>query len=1215
MVATSCATYRPQYQNTDIVDNVKEPVYELILAGGYGTQIEKRDTTMIKRLRQVLKKSDTAATLLLLGNQISDRPKSWKRDKQLIREQLGIIDEFKGTTVFLPGANEWKSDRTSGLERTEEFLDDYPEQDEYVYPKNGCPLEYRVINDDLDLLLIDSKWFINNWSRIKGINSKCTNVVTRMRFAEEVEGYINDAQGKNLIIAMHHPIFSNGEYAGQYSLKDHLTPVPIIGTLVKGFGTLAAFSPDELLSRRYNYLRILVSALAKKSDRVTVVSGHEKNLQYLKGGDIHQIISGGLGQVTPTHLTDGYITAVGGTLPYKGVFTYGAPGFARLRYFDDGSSKVTFTTAEKDYTFSVLPPFSKDSTAEKYKLPEPGSRSKAVYDADRSTKKTAFFEYLWGKRYRSYYSIPVAAPIVMLDTLYGGVQVTKKGGGHQSYSIRLEDDDQREFSMRSLRKDPLKFLKFSVQGVAYTEDDYLGTVPEKLISDFFTTAHPYMQMVIDPMAKAVDVNHSRAKLYFVPKQNALGPLNREFGDELYFIEERPSDEQAQYKGYRRTLDEKGKVVDFESTTDMLEKIKSDESYHIDQQAYVRARIFDMLLGDWDRHQDQWRWAEYEKPNGDREFMPIPRDRDNAFPKFDGNAVKVIQWFIPITRQWQSYGPTIKNVKWLNFNGGRLDQALITEYSAKDWRIEAEFIQAQLTDSIIDEAFLRLPKSVRDDTAEYIKESLKQRLKALPNYAQAYGAYLDRTVAVHATEKDDVVRVHRNDNGTTKVILQRKLSDTPDETFYERTFIPEATNEIWIYGLGDDDVFTVTGNGKPTIFVRLIGGYGADTFDVKNKKSVKVYEWRHEETDFKGPSPAKQLSNQYRTNTYHWRYFKPSRNILVPTAGFRTDDGLFLGLKNTYIKNGFNGNPFRQKHLLHAKYHFNFQATELSYSGIFANVFPTWNFEVDAYATSDRYANNFFGFGNDSENNEEQLGRDYYRARLEQFKLSAGLAYRTLKIKPIFESYQLSEVGDRLFTSDNLGNAVFDRQFYTGGETSLYYYNDDANDFPTKGLYLGMTLGYKANTSLRENRFGYFSFRAEVIQKLIPSGNLVVGTTGEYKTNFGGEYFFYHAPALGGSNGLRGFRDERFTGKSYFYQSTDLRWRIKRYVTAVAPLTVGAYGGFDYGRVWQPNEDSDQWHTSHGLGVWLGLGNYLGFNAGVFRSNEATMVQAGFGFGF
>ncbi|MFD0798394.1 hypothetical protein ACFQZJ_13055 [Maribacter chungangensis] len=1218
LLGSGCATHRLQMgQNLeDVIATDNRVSHTIYIAGGFGNKNDKRNEKITSLLKEHLKNARENSTLLFTGDNISENKNMWRSDTALIDQQLALTKDFKGTVTFLPGNNEWKSKHIDSIQKMEEYLDDVNTQDDYVLPKNGCPLEFRVINDSLDLLLVDSKWFISNWSRVEGVNRKCTDIVTRRRFAEELEGYINDAQGKNLVIAMHHPIFSNGASAGHSSFKDQMLPFPVVGSVVNGINNLGAFSPDNFLSRRYNHLRILVSTLAKASDRITVVSGHDASLQYLSGGNIHQVVSGSLGSSSPTKRTNGSIKTVGGILPFKGHFTYGETGFAKLVYYEDGSSEVHFITVDKEpVQIQVLDKFKADYFSNNFDENMAKTVLDSVYGPEKNMQRSGFFKFLWGERYRSYYHTAVTAPVTYLDTLYGGLQVTKKGGGHQSYSIRLEDGYQREFAMRSLRKDPLKYLKFSVPGVAYTEDDYMGTLPERLISDFFTTAHPYMQMVINPMAKAVDVNHADTRLFHVPKQKNLGNYNLEFGGELYFIEQRPSDEQLNYKGYRRAIDEKGEITDFESTTDMLEKIKSDESYTVDQQSYVRARVFDMLLGDWDRHEDQWRWVEYEKENGNKEFMPVPRDRDNAFPKFDGTAIDIIQWFIPITRQWQSYGPTIQNTKWLNYNGSRLDRVILNNYSAEGWEQEARFIQENLSEETIDQAFLRLPKEVQDSTSNYIKESLKARLKNLPKYAKDYGVYLEDRVVLYASEKDDQIKIERLPDGKTKIVMRRLLSDEKNEKFYERIFESAKTDEIWIYGLGDNDNFEVYGEENPDIFIRLIGGYGKDDFDIKNRKKLKVYEWTYEESEFEGKRPLNQLTDVYKTNTFHWRYFKPDRNILVPNFDFRTDDGFSIGLKNTFIHNGFNGNPFRQKHTLSANYFFNFKATELNYNGIWANLFPRWNFEVDGYVSSQRYAQNFFGFGNESSNQEDMLGRDFYRARTEQLKLSTGFAYHTLRVKALFESFDVEEMDDRFFNSVNLTTPIFERQNYVGAETSAYYYNDDADDSPTKGLYFGVTAGYKANVALNSNTFGYVKFRTEIVQKLISSGNLVLSTKAEYKTNFGNDYFFYHAPSIGGDNGLRGFRDERFTGKSYLYHSSDLRLRLKRYVTALAPITIGAFGGFDYGRVWQPNEDSSTWHTSQGLGVWASAGDYLAFNLGYFNSVEGNLFQVGLGFGF
>ncbi|MGB5820262.1 MAG: metallophosphoesterase [Saonia sp.] len=1219
----SCATYAPQFKEslkTNDTAGVK-PTHTFFLAGGLGNLKDTKSDELLTLFKQQLKSAGKETTLIFTGDNVSAETDGWDKDKSFLERHLALVTDFKGETVFIPGNNEWKDYKAKKVERIEDYIKDFDDDTIEFFPENACPLEHRVINDQLDLILIDSKWFISNWSRIEDMNKKCTDIVTRRRFVEELEGYINDGQGKNIVIAMHHPVFSNGVYAGNPSFKQHMTPLPIFGTITKGINDLGAFSPTHLNSRRYNYLRILVSALAQASDRITVVSGHEESLQYLSGGNMHQVISGSLGSNAVTNRGTGRITAIGGSLEYEGKFTAGQRGFAKLQYFEDGSSKLTFireNDVEKGTNLEVLPKFNLKKEQTNYTVSGNKTKQEAVLQQKEDYNKGNFYKFLWGERYRSYFGLPVTAPVVSLDTLYGGLKVTKEGGGHQSFSLRLEDKNGGEYAMRSLQKSALKFLRFKLPGIAYNQDDYKDTWAEEVISDFFTTAHPYMQLVINPMAKAVEVNHSDSELFYIPKQKGLGEFNEDFGNELYFIERRPSEEQQNYKGYRRTISEtSGKVTDFESTTDMLEKIKSDESYTVDQRSFIRARIFDMLIGDWDRHQDQWRWIEYEGEDGNKEFMPVPRDRDNAFPRFDGFAMKMIKLFVPVSRSWQSFDSEIGDVKWLNNSGAPLDRALLTQYGTEIWEEEALSIQQKLTPELIDKAFLRLPEEVRDAQSRKIKNDLVSRLKTLPTKAVEYAKYLNKIVAVKATEKDDVIEVTRMPMGETKIVIRRELSDEANEKIYERTFNRGETKELWLYGLGDDDTFKITGDGEREIMIRCIGGYGDDSYSVTNKKRLKVYEWEHEKSTFENKKPPAQFSDIYKTNTYHWRYFKPDFNTLVPNVGFRTDDGLFIGATNTYVKNGLNGNPFRQKHMFGANYYFGFQAVELQYQGIFGNVFPKWNFVVDGYYTSDRYSNNFFGLGNETVNAEDTLDRDFYRARLEQLKTSAGISYHTLKIKALFESIRVSENENRFFTPDNLDPNLFDRQNYVGGEVTGYYKNKNAGDFPTKGLYIGFTAGYKANLDLEDIKFGYAALKVGVDHKLIPSGNLVLATEAEWKSNIGNadNFFFYHAPSIGGSNGLRGFRDERFSGKSYFYHSSDLKLKLKRYITAVSPVTIGIYGGFDYGRVWVENDESNIWHTSQGVGLWVSSLKALTFSLGYFNSIENNLVQVGFGLSF
>ncbi len=40
---------------------------------------------------------------------------------------------------------------------------------------------------------------------------------------------------------------------------------------------------------------------------------------------------------------------------------------------------------------------------------------------------------------------------------------------------------------------------------------------------------------------------------------------------------------------------------------MLEQLRSDNDNRVKPDAFAKARLFDMIIGDWDRHEGQWRW--------------------------------------------------------------------------------------------------------------------------------------------------------------------------------------------------------------------------------------------------------------------------------------------------------------------------------------------------------------------------------------------------------------------------------------------------------------------------------------------------------------------------------------------------------------------------------------------------------------------------------
>ena len=112
----------------------------------------------------------------------------------------------------------------------------------------------------------------------------------------------------------------------------------------------------------------------------------------------------------------------------------------------------------------------------------------------------------------------------------------------------------------------------------------------------------------------------------------------------------------------------------------------------------------MLLGDWDRHQDQWRWAQFNQENGDKLFKPIPRDRDQVFSNFDGALLDLMRTLSGSTKQLQVYDAELKDVKWMNKAGLKLDKVLIQQSGKDVWLKQAKYLQDHVTDAIIAKAF-------------------------------------------------------------------------------------------------------------------------------------------------------------------------------------------------------------------------------------------------------------------------------------------------------------------------------------------------------------------------------------------------------------------------------------------------------------------------------------------------------------------------------
>lgn len=1219
LMLQSCATHHKQFGK-----NIKNPistnatdtskiVHTFFLMGDAGNANEEKAQQTLELLANQLKKADENATLLFLGDNIypkglpnTDNPTERIIAEKKLSNQLKLSENFKGKTIFIPGNHDWYSG-INGLDRQAKFVRDYLNDKKSFLPRKSCAIDDLEINKSLTLVTIDSQWFLEDWDKSPTINDDCP-IKTREAFFDELESILNKNQDKTIILALHHPLMTNGTHGGQFSLEKQLfpleqkIPLAVIGSVINLIRKTSGISPQDIQNKQYSLFTKRIKTLLQAQDNVIVVSGHDHNLQYIDKDNIKQIISGAGSKSEAAKAV------------FPDDFSYGGNGFAALNIYKNGAAKVLFYGNEKNtekllFEQTILD--SKENYSQEFPSSFPKITTTAIY-SERQTHKSGFYKLLFGHHYRKQYSTAVTVQTTTIDSLFGGLKPKRAGGGHQTKSLRLVDKNGKEYVMRALKKSASRFLQAVAFKDQFVANEFEDTYAEKFLFDFYTTSHPYTPFAVGNLAEKIGLAHTNPQLYYIPKHKALKGFNADFGDELYMVEERPTDSQKDLKSF-------GQPNAIIGTDDLLKNLHKDEKYTVDETAYIKARLFDMLIGDWDRHSDQWRWGEYR--DGEKiVYKPIPRDRDQAFSKYDGALLSLLMNMPPL-RHMQTFKKTIRNVKWFNREPYPLDIALLKTSDEKDWINQAKFIQENLSDAYIDTAFNNLPTTIQDETIESIKHKLKIRKTQLQHYASEYYKVLQKTVVIAGTnKKDKFVITHKAKNNIEISVYRIKKNE--QELIYTKNLNAETKN-IWIYGLDDDDFFEVKGKSKAAINIRLLGGQNNDSYTVENGRKIKIYDFKSKENIYDLDSNAKTvLTDDYETNLYN--YEKPKYNVFsgLPSGGYNPDDGMKLGLIANYTVNKFNQNPYTQKHVLQTNYFFATSGYELIYNGYFPKALGKWDFDLASKFTSPNFTINYFGLGNETLNNDEMFGMNYNRVRLRTLKITpsikkVGKYGSEINFLTTFERITVEESNTRFINIPGVVNPdVFDSQQFAGATIKYSFENYDIPSLPTMGFGFAVAGSWTTNLNDMQKNFPTIESKLNINHKIDTNGKVVLATILKSKILLNNNFEFYQGATLGGDYDLRGYRNERFLGKRSFYQSSDIRWNIGKIRRSFLPMSYGILGGFDYGRVWFNGENSDKWHQSFGGGLWINGLNVITAKITYFKStDEEARIAFGLGFGF
>ncbi len=828
-----------------------------------------------------------------------------------------------------------------------------------------------------------------------------------------------------------------------------------------------------------------------------------------------------------------------------------------------------------------------------------------AHASDQYHKEKTWFS---GKNYRQVWAQDRTFPIFDIGNEHGGLKIIQRGGGQQTRSLRLEAKDGKQYVLRSIEKYTEKAVPEALR----------GTFAANIVQDQMSASHPYGAFVVPYLAETAGVYHTNPKAVYIPEDPRFGIYQGDFANTICLYEERVAGDQSDAPNFGYSK----KII---STPKMLLKLYEDNDNSVDQLWVVKSRLFDMFIGDWDRHDDQWRWASFKDGKG-KMYRPIPRDRDQAF--FVSEGLLMNQG----TRKWgltklQGFDHEFRWVPGFNFNARYFDRDFANEPSLDEWLATADSLQERLTDEVIENAISQWPAEIYQHRGEEIVSKLKSQRNHLKDYAKEQYLFLARIVSIEGSDQKEYFKVERLDDEQTRVRMYKKAKkNKKDKKLYDRTFLRSETKEIRLYGLGGKDEFKVFGEVNKGIKIRIIGGSGVD--EVKDESTVSGWSkktWVYDTSDDNDLKLSKEskdkTSSDPQVNEYNRKGFKYDKLIPIILASSNRDDGLFIGGGFLYTNHGFRKVPYKSTHLLTGRFAFATDAYNFQYKGKFTDVIGKWDLGVNLTALAPNYVTNYFGPGNESEyiSNANQVfdvdeNIDYYRTRFTQFSVETFLTTEigermSLSIGHHWQSFQVSDDydgEDRFVLDFASSDTFFERKTYDGAMMVLEYDGRDIKAMPTHGFYANLDLrGYAGINDLAEN-FTRFQSEVAYYKTIRLPAKIVFATRLGAGHNFG-DYEFYQAQILDGNENLRGFRKTRFFGNSKLYNNTEIRTRLFNFRNKVVPLSVGLTFFNDIGRVWVDGENSDKWHHGYGAGLWFAPLNALAISVDFATSEEENLI--------
>ncbi len=777
-----------------------------------------------------------------------------------------------------------------------------------------------------------------------------------------------------------------------------------------------------------------------------------------------------------------------------------------------------------------------------------------------------FHRFLFGDNYRKEYAAPTKVPVIRLSQIKGGLTPVKRGGGNQTHSLRMVDKQGKEWVLRSVEKYPEVLLPLELQ----------ATFAKDIVKDNMSAQHPFSALVVPVFANAALIPHSNPMIGWVLPDEVLGEFAPVFENSLCLLEEREPE------------------GDTDNTEKMLRKLNDNHNNFVDAPLLLKAKALDYLLGDWDRHEDQWRWIPEKSAEGTR-YVVVPRDRDMVYYLSEGLIPRFAQvsWLLPMI---QGYERNVQNINWFFWEGRSMYGRILGTMGEEEWnRIVQEFA-ASMTDEVFEHALKRLPEPSYSLRHDQLMAQLKLRRSALPEIMKGYYRFMNRIVDVQGSNKNELVEI--SDQGAAGLRVSLKKLDKngqAGEQIFKRDYDPSVTKEIRLY-VRDGDDRVVLNNKNSNIRLRMVNGEGEKQYHVLDAKRRVPFYGMEKGITYSGSDSRliKHLDND-TNNTHYVPTDLYSRTMTLLNAGFNADDGLSAGLSYKIMSPGFRKLPFGNIHSFSFLHSFKTNAFSFNYSSEWFQALGKADIVLQATAFAPENSQNFFGLGNETPYDKVGDYILYYRARFSLYDFDPALRWRSNKntwsLGPSLQYYRFNrdDNNDRFINNSDLLHSpdsatVSQDKWYAGLKVGFTRNTRNNEVLPSSGSYIDTKLRFYGGLNRAAESSVQLLASYTFYQRLGNSKRFVLANRTGGGLTFGNQAF-YQSNYIGGQGNLLGFRSFRFGGQHSLYNNLELRTKIANVGGYILPGQFGITAFFDTGRVWTKDDRSELWHYSYGGGLY------------------------------